>query len=170
MQHLTNDFFFTLNLLHGMPNHKCWVIIICCFQWLKQLGPIVTNYGALTMKFIHDGASIMLRAGVPSLPEEVSPNRLNVSFKLSPLLLSIIEPLQPHNLLLHHLPSPTKYRSLLPCFRNTRSFFNPPLSSHHPDKSPTKSIFYQTPISWAFVRIGTLTFRKLRSRNRLWKC
>ncbi|KAH1250662.1 hypothetical protein GmHk_05G013764 [Glycine max] len=47
------------------------------FQWLKQLGPIVTNYGALTMKFIHDGASIMLRAGVPSLPEEVSPNRLN---------------------------------------------------------------------------------------------
>ena len=41
-------------------------------QWLKLLGPITTNYQALTMTFVHMGRKITFRVDAPPLPSSAS--------------------------------------------------------------------------------------------------
>lgn len=48
---------FTIDF-HMLP--LCGDDVVLGVQWLKTLGPVLTDYGALTMKFITDGKLIEL--------------------------------------------------------------------------------------------------------------
>lgn len=50
--------------------------IVLGIQWLKRLGPIITDYDALTMQFSRNGHPILLRADAPTLPEDASPHQV----------------------------------------------------------------------------------------------
>lgn len=60
--------------LHVLPIRG--VGIVLGIQWLKQLGPIVTYYNALTMQFRHLGTSIALKADAPTSPEDAFPHQV----------------------------------------------------------------------------------------------
>jgi hypothetical protein len=45
-------------------------------QWLKGLGPIVTDYAQLTMKFVHDSKFVELKVDAPSGPSDMSTEQL----------------------------------------------------------------------------------------------
>ena len=50
--------------------------IVLGIQWLKQLGPVLTDYSELQMKFIWDGKLIHLNAASSPVASEVSLNQL----------------------------------------------------------------------------------------------
>lgn len=60
---------FTVNL-HVLPISGANIAL--GIQWLKQLGPVVTNYDTLTMQFHHVGRSVTLRADAPTTPTDAS--------------------------------------------------------------------------------------------------
>lgn len=45
-------------------------------QWLRKLGPVLTDYDALTMKFMYEGRMIQLRGNPDPIPSEVSLHQL----------------------------------------------------------------------------------------------
>lgn len=45
-------------------------------QWLKSLGPVLTNYNDLTMKFMHDGKIIELKVDTDTNLHLVTPPQL----------------------------------------------------------------------------------------------
>ena len=50
--------------------------VILGVQWLKTLGPVLTDYDNLTMKFISDGKLITINADVSSAASEISLHQL----------------------------------------------------------------------------------------------
>lgn len=64
---------FTLDLFH-LP--LCGVDIVLGMQWLKLLGPITTDYAALTMTFHYMGHNITLHADAPLTPASVMAHQL----------------------------------------------------------------------------------------------
>lgn len=46
--------------------------IVLGVQWLKELGPIITDYSQLTMRFTRESQPIEFRADAPSDPSNVS--------------------------------------------------------------------------------------------------
>ena len=75
--------------------------VVLGVQWLKTLGPILTDYDNLTMKFISDGKLITINADVSSAASEISLHQLKrvtatasaaTFFHLS---LHLLQPLSP---------------------------------------------------------------------------
>ena len=66
-QSFTTDF-------HVLP--LCGADVVLGVQWLKTLGPVLTDYGALTMKFITGGKLIELEGDREKEVEQVSPSQL----------------------------------------------------------------------------------------------
>lgn len=56
--------------LHVLPIGGADVVL--GIQWLKQLGPIITNYDSLTMQFFHKGHLIEFRADAPTTPTDTT--------------------------------------------------------------------------------------------------
>lgn len=64
---------FTLHLLH-LP--LCGADIVLSVQWLKLLGPITTDYVALTMTFQYMGHPVTLHADAPLHPASITAHQL----------------------------------------------------------------------------------------------
>ena len=64
---------FTLDL-HVLP--ICGADVVLGVHWLKSLGPILTDYSTLTMKFVHQGNIIELRGDATHDIEAISPTQL----------------------------------------------------------------------------------------------
>ena len=64
---------FTIDF-HVLP--LCRVDVVLGVQWLKTLGPVLTDYDALTMKFIAGGKLIELQGDREKEVEQVSPSQL----------------------------------------------------------------------------------------------
>ena len=64
---------FTIDF-HVLP--LCGADVVLGVQWLKTLGPVLTDYGALTMKFIAGGKLIELHRDREKEVEQVSPSQL----------------------------------------------------------------------------------------------
>ena len=64
---------FTIDF-HVLP--LCGADVVLGVQWLKTLGPVLTDYGALTMKFIVNGKLIELKGDREKECEQVSPSQL----------------------------------------------------------------------------------------------
>lgn len=64
---------FTLNLLH-LP--LCGADLVLGVQWLQLLGPITTDYTALTMTFRYMGHTVTLHADAPLTPAPVTAHQL----------------------------------------------------------------------------------------------
>lgn len=62
---------FTIDF-HVLP--LCGANMVLGVQWLKTLGPVLTDYGALTMKFIANGKLIELYGDREKEVEQVSPS------------------------------------------------------------------------------------------------
>lgn len=113
------------------------VDIVLGIQWLKQLGPITTNYQALPMSFFHSGQSITLIADVSLDPTSISTQQLkrcaqtqsiSTLFSLTPL------PTQ----LPHHTSTSHHYLlRLLPSSPNSHKYFTNQTNSHPPEPSNT---------------------------------
>lgn len=56
----------------------CGAEIVLGVQWMKSLGPILTNYETLTMTFIKDGQIIQLTGESQTCPEEASLHQLKL--------------------------------------------------------------------------------------------
>ncbi|WVZ13617.1 hypothetical protein V8G54_011183 [Vigna mungo] len=56
--------------LHVLPISCADVVL--GIQWLKDLGPVVTDYSQLTMKFIRDGKFVEFKADAPPKPSDIS--------------------------------------------------------------------------------------------------
>lgn len=67
------DHTFTLDLFH-LP--LCGADLVLGVQWLKQLGPITTDYQRLTMTFSHLGRNITLHADAPPSLSPASAHQL----------------------------------------------------------------------------------------------
>ena len=50
--------------------------IVLGVQWLKSLGPVLTDYTTLTMKFIYDGKLIELTGDRDTSIDQISPSQL----------------------------------------------------------------------------------------------
>ena len=59
---------------HVLP--ICGIDVVLDVHWLKSLGPILTDYNTLTMKFVHHGKIIELRGDTTRDLEAVSPMQL----------------------------------------------------------------------------------------------
>ncbi|WVZ01111.1 hypothetical protein V8G54_027180 [Vigna mungo] len=46
--------------------------VVLGIQWLKDLGPVVTDYSQFTMKFIRDGKFVEFKADAPPKPSDIS--------------------------------------------------------------------------------------------------
>lgn len=116
--------------------------IVLGIQWLKRLGPITTDYQALTMQFHRNGQQIELRADAPSGPTDASAHEVkcylqthaasaffHISITQNPPHDPNTNP--PNTTPTHPIP---EIASLL---HQYRALFNPP---SEPPPSPTKSI------------------------------
>lgn len=56
--------------LHVLPISDADIVL--GIQWLKHLGPTITDYAALTMQFQYQGHPVLLRADAPTIPSDVS--------------------------------------------------------------------------------------------------
>jgi len=56
--------------LHVLPNSGADIDL--GIQWLKILGPIVTDYSQLTMKFVKDGKFVEFKVDAPPKPNDIS--------------------------------------------------------------------------------------------------
>lgn len=86
---------FTLDLFH-LP--ICGADIVLGVQWLQLLGPITTNYQALTMTFEHLGQTITLHADAPPRPSSASAHqikRFSQTQSISALFHITTSPAQP---------------------------------------------------------------------------
>lgn len=54
----------------------CGVDIVLGVQWLKSLGPVLTDYNEFTMKFIHEGKLIELKGDTNKDLQAISPPQL----------------------------------------------------------------------------------------------
>lgn len=61
--------------LHVLP--LCGADLVLGVQWLKSLGPILTDYNDLTLKFIHDGKIIELKGNVDDALHAITPTQLH---------------------------------------------------------------------------------------------
>eukprot|EP00256_Glycine_max_P046828 XP_006600060.2 uncharacterized protein LOC102668776 [Glycine max] len=89
---------FTLDLLH-LP--ICGADIVLGVQWLKHLGPVTTDFAALTMTFLSLGRPITLIADVPPTPSPASAHqikRLATTHSISALFHITPLPAQTHTL------------------------------------------------------------------------
>ncbi|XP_014511566.1 uncharacterized protein LOC106770264 [Vigna radiata var. radiata] len=66
-QHFTVDF-------HVLPISGAEVIL--GIQWLKLLGPIITDYSKMTISFMQEGRRVELTADIPSGPQDISAHQL----------------------------------------------------------------------------------------------
>lgn len=121
-------------------------------EWLKQLGPVVTDYTSLIMKFHHLGQAIELQADVTNGPEPVSATQVKRFIRTgstSALFhLSILPTTQPgptpHHLPQNHLPHPVSaIEALLHQYEHlfqTPTTLPPPRSvTHHINLLPSSS-------------------------------
>ena len=60
--------------LHVLP--ICGADVVLRVHWLKSLGPILTDYSILTMKFVHHGTIIELRGNPTPDIEAITPTQL----------------------------------------------------------------------------------------------
>lgn len=60
--------------LHVLP--LCGVDLVLGVQWLKSLGPVLTDYKDLTLKIIHDGKIIELKGNMDDALHPVTPTQL----------------------------------------------------------------------------------------------
>ncbi|WVZ23586.1 hypothetical protein V8G54_002130 [Vigna mungo] len=60
--------------LHVLPISG--VDVVLGIQWLKDLGPIVTDYSQLTIKFIKDGKFVEFKAYAPPKPNDISAHQV----------------------------------------------------------------------------------------------
>ena len=67
------DHEFTVDC-HVLP--ICDVDVVLGVQWLKSLGPVLTDYTSLTMKFIYVGKLIELTRECDKTMEQISPSQL----------------------------------------------------------------------------------------------
>ncbi|XP_061357767.1 uncharacterized protein LOC133302059 [Gastrolobium bilobum] len=51
--------------------------IVMGVQWLSTLGPIVTDYAALTMSFVHNNTQVLLQGAVNTHPSHISSSQLH---------------------------------------------------------------------------------------------
>lgn len=61
--------------LHVLP--LCGADVVLGVQWFKSLGPVLTNYNILTMKFIYDGTLIELKGDSDVPLTAISPPQLH---------------------------------------------------------------------------------------------
>lgn len=61
--------------LHVLP--LCGADVVLGVQWLKSLGPVLTDYNTLTMKFIYDGTLIELKGDSDVPLTAISPPQLH---------------------------------------------------------------------------------------------
>lgn len=64
---------FTLDL-HVLP--LCGADVVLGVQWLKSLGPVLTDYNELTMKFVYDGSLIELKGNSNMALMAITPPQL----------------------------------------------------------------------------------------------
>ncbi|WVY97999.1 hypothetical protein V8G54_030150 [Vigna mungo] len=50
--------------------------VVLGIQWLKELGPIITDYSQLTMKFMKDGKFVEFKADAPPKPSDISTHQV----------------------------------------------------------------------------------------------
>lgn len=60
----------------------CGFDVVLGFQWLKSLGPILTNYNTLTMQFRHEDRVVELRGDRDSELTPVTPRQLRCMTRL----------------------------------------------------------------------------------------
>jgi len=61
--------------LHTLP--LCGTNIVLGVQWLKSLGPVLTDYNDLTMKFISDGHIVELKGDTDDTLQAITPPQLH---------------------------------------------------------------------------------------------
>lgn len=61
--------------LHTLP--LCGANIVLGVQWLKSLGPVLTDYNDLTMKFISDGHIVELKGDTDDTLQAITPPQLH---------------------------------------------------------------------------------------------
>lgn len=149
--------------LHVLP--LCGVDVVLRVQWLKSLGPVLTDYSTLTMKFVHHGSLIELKSN-------------------SDVPLSAVSPPQ-----LRHL---TQTQSVSAFFHIRICSSAPPMRLTHPDIISLSTQFaslFQTPTTLppsrttnhsihlspnstqpTFAHTDILTFRNKKSKHRLHIC
>lgn len=64
---------FTVDL-HVLP--LCGADVVLGVQWLKSLGPVLTDYNELTMKFVYDGSLIELKGNSNMALMAITPPQL----------------------------------------------------------------------------------------------
>lgn len=108
---------FTIDF-HILPLYGADVVL--GVQWLKTLGPVLTDYTSLTMKFITDGQLIELQGDREKDVELISPSQLRCIIHTNPsstlFHIRLDPPSSQHDPLSHSLPAITtltmKYSSL----------------------------------------------------------
>jgi len=142
--------------------------LVLGIQWLRELGPITTDYTRLTMIFTQMGQPITLTADVPPSPVQLLPNKFDAS---STLMVSrpcsnsppCRPPLSNPTTLPYLPPSP-------PCSTNTPTSSKNPNPFHPLDQSPIIFIFYPKLPPSMSGPTDTPINKKLSSKNRSPPC
>lgn len=148
---------FTVDL-HVLP--LCGADIVMGVQWLKSLGPILTDYNDLTMKFFHQGHLIELKGTTNMHLLAVSPPQLRRTLQTqSASEFFHIRVCSPTS------PSPTTYPEILTILDQFAPLFQPPTTL--PPSRPTNHSIHLLPNSPPF---NTRSYRYphfQKARNRV---
>jgi len=102
--------------LHVLPISGTYVVL--GIQWLKPLGPIVTTYSTMTMRFMKEVRMVELSVNTPSAPQDISAHQLKRIFQTDAAAAYFhiqILPILPH---LNHIQLPP-YSLISPAFLPT---------------------------------------------------
>ena len=139
---------FTVDL-HVLP--LCGADIVMGVQWLKSLGPVLTDYNDLTMKFLHQGQLIELKGTTDMHLLAVSPPQLRCMLQTQSVSeffhIRVCPPTS---------PSPTTHPEILSILDQFAPLFQPPTtlppsrSTNHfihllPNSSPVNTRPYRYP-------------------------
>ena len=155
---------FTMDL-HALP--LCGADIVLGVQWLKSLGPVLTDYNNLTMKFNSDGHIVELKGDTDDTLQAITPPQLRRIVRTASAYfhISLIPP---------ELPStqtqPKHYPEIDALLNTFTTLFQTPTSL--PPSRPTNHSIHLLPQSEPVnVRpIDILIFRNARLRPKLRPC
>jgi hypothetical protein len=108
--------------------------LVLGIQWLKELGPVVTDFAKLTMRFAVNSILVELKADAPRGPSDISAQQLKRIFQTNGVAsfyhLRVL-PAPPPESIETDEPPPYPLPQITELLQRFAHLFKPPLSLHH---------------------------------------